>query len=511
MIRDAHDAAQAVVPPQQRLVLVSNRLPIVLDRRDDGSFVVKPGSGGLVTAFEPVLKSRGGLWIGWPGVTGEPENLADALSQATHQTGYDLKAIPLSDEERDKFYYGYSNEVLWPLFHDLQEHCNFDPTYEQPYIEINKRFAQAIRDNCTADDFIWVQDYQLMYVAQGLMDLGFDANIAFFLHTPFPPVDIYMKLPGRTQLLRALLQYDLIGLQTIRDRRNFIDCVRYLLRDAKVRSQGGLSLVRIGDHETRIGSFPIGIDYSEFADRAAAPEVGRRAQEIHDRLLADQLLFGVDRLDYTKGIRHRLNAFRDALRRHPDMQRRVTFIQVVVPSRTDIPMYAALKTEIEQMVSEINGEFTTDNWVPVHYVFRSVSRDELLALYRACEIAMVTPLKDGMNLVAKEFCAANPELNGVLVLSEFAGAAAQLGRSALLVNPYDVRGMADAIHQAIQMSPQERRTRMRKLRRIVQQQDVHWWVNSFLHAAFATRLTEVPQVEEYIPREQQPAPNPPPA
>lgn len=486
--------------PRRRLVVVSNRLPIVLNRREDGSFEVKPGSGGLVTALEPVLKSRGGLWIGWPGIAGAPENLPEALAEATRQAGYELKAIPLSEQERDKFYYGYSNEVIWPLFHDLQSHCNFDPSYEQPYIEINKRFAQAIKDNCTAEDFIWVQDYQLMYVARELTDLEFQANIAFFLHAPFPPMDIYVKLPGRHRLLRALLRYGVIGLQTAHDRRNFIECVRYLLPEAKIRSRGGMYIVHLGEHQARIGSFPIGIDYREFTERAESDEVKRRAQEIHDQMPVEQLLFGVDRLDYTKGIRHRLSAFRDALRRYPDLQRKVTFIQVVVPSRTDIPMYAALKTDIEQIISEINGEFTADNWVPIHYVFRSVDRNELLALYRACEIAAITPLRDGMNLVAKEFCAANPELNAVLILSEFAGAAAQLRRGALLVNPYDVRGMADAIHQAIRMPLNERRRRMRMLRRIVQQQDVHWWVDSFLKAC-TLEPERVPTAEEFVPKE----------
>jgi trehalose 6-phosphate synthase len=376
------------------------------------------------------------------------------------------------------------------------------------YLDVNVRFARMIKENWTEGDFIWVHDYHLMHVAQALTDMGLRARAAFFLHIPFPSLDIFLKLPDRHRILRALMEYELIGFQTARDRRNFIQCVRRLLADAHVRSEGGLHIVHIGERDVRVGVFPIGIDFKEFANQAASEEVASRAWNIHAGLPNRQLLLGVDRLDYTKGIPNRLEAFRNAFERYSDLHRNITFIQVVVPSRTDIGRYHALKLEIEQMVGEINGRFTSAGWVPIHFIFRDLERAELLAYYRTCELALITPLKDGMNLVSKEFCACSLEENGVLILSEFAGSAAQLRRGALLVNPYDVRETADVIYQAFQMNQDERRARMRRMRRNVRLQDIYWWVDSFMNAAFALDLEDFPLVEDYIPPEIQPSTEP---
>jgi len=249
----------------------------------------------------------------------------------------------------------------------------------------------------------------------------------------------------------------------------------------------------------RVGSFPISIDYADFANSTAAQVVSDEAWLIHQNLPERQLILGVDRLDYTKGIPHRLQAYRDALRRYPGLRGKVTLIQVVVPSRENIPKYFELKSEIERLVGEINGEFTVSGWVPIHYIFRSLTRTELLAYYRTSEIALVTPLKDGMNLVAKEFCACSLEENCVLILSEFAGAAPQLQGGALMVNPYDVEGVADAIYRAYTMEPDEKRARMRKMRRSIQRQDIYWWVDSFLKAGTSLDLSDFPPMNDYVP------------
>ncbi len=484
-----------------RLIVVSNRLPVVLETNANGSIGFRRGSGGLVTALEPVLSNRGGMWIGWSGLTEQVLGLDRVLEQATGQTGFKLRAITLSEQERDNFYYGYANEIVWPLFHDLQNLCNFDPRYIQAYLDVNMRFAQAIRDNCRPDDFIWVHDYHLMNVAAMLGELGFRAHLAFYLHIPFPSLDIFLKLPDRYRLLRALLDYDLIGFQTARDRRNFIQCVRRLIDDARVRTEGGMHIINIGEREVRVGAFPIGIDYRDFTRRAGSEEVSRLAWNIHASLPDRQLLLGIDRLDYTKGIPQRIEAYRNALERYPDLHRKITFIQVVVPSREEIPRYHQLKTQIEQMVGQTNGEFTSGGWVPIHYIFRSLDANELLAYYRTSELALITPLKDGMNLVAKEYCACSLEENGALILSEFAGAATQLRGGAQLVNPYDIRETADAIYKAFMMPHEERRLRMRRLRRNIRHQDIYWWVETFMNAAFALNLEDFPIIEDFIPSE----------
>jgi trehalose 6-phosphate synthase/phosphatase len=465
-----------------RLIVVSNRLPFALDSTGEDLWTVTPAVGGLVSAIEPVLRERGGTWIGWPGIAGEiPE---EPLAEATRNAGYKVVPVALSETERDEFYYGYSNEVIWPLFHDLQNFCNFEPGYWQAYKQVNERYADAIARSAQPDDFIWVHDYHLMYVAEALREQGLSkklAGLTFFLHIPFPPYDIFSKLPQQQRLLHALLQFDLVGFQTRRDVRNFIQCVRRVMLDAKIVPRRDLQLVRFEKREIRVGHFPIGIDFDSF-ENGATETVEQRAERLRVTFPGCQLLLGSDRLDYSKGIPERLRAFRTALERHPELRGRVVLIQVVVPSRVEIPRYHEFKQRIDRLVGDINGRFSTSTWLPVQYHFRSLGRDDLLAHYRACDIGFVTPLKDGMNLVAKEYCACRIDNDGVLILSQFAGAAEQLKSGALLVNPYDVEEMADTILQAFRMNQTERSTRMKRMRRVVRNENVFWWVDSFLKA-----------------------------
>jgi len=467
-----------------RLVIVSNRLPIVIGRGDLGEWQVQPGSGGLVTALAPILRDRAGLWIGWPG-TVEEVDLDGLVAIGSQDAGYMLKPVLLTAEEVDQYYFGFSNEIIWPLFHDMHSRCNFDPAYWNMYQAVNLKFAQVIAQNTGINDYIWVHDYHLMLVAKELRSMGLEHKVGFFLHTPFPPLDIYMKLPWRSQILEALLEYDLVGFQTRRDRNNFIQCAEALIKDIHYDARRQVSTITVPNREIKVGIFPISIDFKEFARQAAARSVAERASQLYEAIPNCQILLGVDRLDYSKGIPEKLRAFRNALERFGDLHGNVSLVQIVVPSREDIPEYQELKAEIEGFVSEINGKFTQPGWIPIHYMFRSLDWIELLAYYRAADIALVTPLKDGMNLVAKEYCGAKVDRNGVLILSEFAGAATQLRRSALLVNPYDIEGTANAIHRAYNMSTGERRSRMRRLRTSIAKRDIFWWLDFFLRAAIA--------------------------
>lgn len=494
--------AKSLTSGGTRLVVVSNRLPFVLSRDVDGALQVSPGAGGLVNALLPVLRNRGGLWVGWTGAVDDNlGELEEALAKLTKDAGYRLKPIALTREERDYFYHGFSNEIIWPLFHDLQTNCNFDPEFWRTYQRVNRRFADTLAATGEPRDFVWVHDYHLMEVARALRSLGDTRRLGFFLHIPFPSPDIFLKLPWRFEILRALLEYDLLGFQTLRDRRNFLQCVRTFVKGASVQGKGPVLVLHLAEsgRRLRIGAFPISIDYAAYAERARGEEVEALARRFRENLRNRTLILGVDRLDYTKGIPNRLAALRNALERFPELHQRVTLIQQVVPSRGDIPEYHNLRLEIERLVSEINGEFTQSGWVPIHYVFRSMPFEELLAHYRAADIALVTPLKDGMNLVAKEYCAAKVDNDGVLILSEFAGAAAQLQRGALLVNPHDVEGMADSIYQAVNMGAAERRGRMRRLRRSIRETDIFWWVDSYLRAAIEKELSDFPLLDDYIP------------
>ena len=307
-----------------------------------------------------------------------------------------------------------------------------------------------------------------MYVAQALRERSTSKKVpalTFFLHIPFPPYDIFAKLPHQRRLLRALLLFDLLGFQTRRDVRNFVQCVRRVMPDTKVLSHHELHLIRFEDRKIRIGHFPIGIDFDSFANGAISETVAKRSQQLRAAFPGCQLILGSDRLDYSKGVPERLRAFRNALERYPELRGRVVLIQVVVPSRVEIPRYHAFKGLIDRLVGNINGRFSTSNWVPVQYHFRGLTREDLLAHYRASDIAFVTPLKDGMNLVAKEYCACRIDEDGALILSQFAGAAEQLRPGAMLVNPYDLEQMADTILNAFRMNRAERSARMKRMRR----------------------------------------------
>jgi trehalose 6-phosphate synthase/phosphatase len=462
-----------------RLVVVSNRLPISLTRAKEGKWQVEPSLGGLVTALGPVLRDRGGLWIGWPGI-GEEVDLEDLPLLGDSRIGHAIKPVTLTEEEIEGYYFGFSNEILWPLFHDLQNFCNFDPAYWKTYQSVNRKFAQVIAQSARENDYIWVQDYHLMLVARELRGLGAECRIGFFLHTPFPPLDIFLKLPWRYQILKALLEYDLLGFQTTRDRNNFVHCLEALIRGVQHDARRQVSTITSPGRKIKVGRFPVSIDFRDYARRASDELVANRVKDLHEAMTGRQIILGVDRLDYSKGIPEKLKAFRHALERFEDLHGKVTLVQVAVPSREDIPRYQELRDQVEGLVSEINGQFTRWGWVPIHYMYRNLERIELVAYYRAADIALVTPLKDGMNLVAKEYCAANRDKNGVLVLSEFAGAATQLRGNSLLVNPYDIEGVANAIYRAYKMDADERRSRMGRLRKAVRTRDIFWWVDSFL-------------------------------
>ena len=483
-----------------RLVVVSNRLPISLKRSEDSDDLsVLPGSGGLVTAMAPILRNRGGKWIGWSGTFGESEEdierIQGVLDDYSEDAGYSLHSVPLTREEMRGYYYGFANEIVWPLFHDFQSRAVFDPDYWRSYLDVNFKFAEVVASSTTPDDYVWVHDYHLMHQALFLRSMGVRRKCGFFLHIPFPSPDIFMKLPWRWKIIQALLEFDLVGFHTIRDRRNFAQCLHTLMPEVRVRGRGAVVTAHVGEREVRIGAFPISIDYNQFANLAGSDDVIETAFRLRQALKHRKLILGVDRLDYTKGIPERMKAIDLTLRRYPDLKGRINFIQVVVPSREEVEEYKELKLEIEQLVGRINGEHSVPGWVPIQYLYRNLPREELAAYYSAADMALVTPLRDGMNLVAKEYCACNVSESGVLILSEFAGAAGQLQRWAYMVNPHDLEGVARAIRRTFYWDNTERTVRMRRLRDSVRRSNIYWWVDSFLLAAFSKNLGDFPPLD----------------
>ncbi|MDN5848714.1 MAG: trehalose-6-phosphate synthase [Nitrococcus sp.] len=492
--RQACTTEVLLTPPKQRIVIVSNRLPIILDRCDGTGWGAKPAAGGLVAALRPILRESGGLWVGWPGAADvDDTDLAEVGEHLAANDNLRMRAVQLSSEEIDGFYQGFSNGIVWPLFHGMPKICSFSPDHWRAYSQVNRKFAEVLAREAAPDDFLWVHDYHLMLLGRELGRLRVPNRRGFFLHIPFPSLDLFLKLPWRQQIMDGLLSFDLIAFQTERDRQNFLQCANTLAERCLVAWDGkqvvrGRFLERAAaadkaGRDIQTETLPISIDYSKVAKDAASDAVQQRARQLRVDLQGRAMVLGVDRLDYTKGILHRLRAFQLALDRHAKLRGQMTLVQHLVPSREKISDYAKLRRNVEQLVSEINGQFTEPGWVPIHYMYHSLSWEDLLAHYRIASIALITPLKDGMNLVAKEYCAAQVDEDGVLILSEFAGAAAELKTGALLVNPHDIASTAESIYQAFIMPKDERLERMRRLRRTIRNHDVFDWAEAFLSAA----------------------------
>jgi trehalose 6-phosphate synthase len=456
----------------QRLVVVSNRLPLTMSL-EDGILRSKPANAGLVAALEPLLRKQGGYWIGNPGIDENPM-LPETLRQASQNRSYEYVPVYLSQEERENYYEGFSNRIIWPLFHDLPSLCNFDPTYWHHYLAVNEKFAAIAESAAGPADLIWIHDYQLMQVAKAVRARRPAAKLAFFLHTPFPGPDIFAKLPWRSQILEGLLEHDLIGLQTVRDLRNFLSCLHLFRGKVHIGKQENTPVIEYGDRRIYAGAFPTSIDFEAISRDAERPLVQAKVAELKQHS-STRMVLGVDRLDYISGIPERIRAFGVYLRQNQPAQGKVSLYQIVVPSGEAVPEYQRLQEQIEQLIATVNGEWSQPAWTPIVYMHRTASLDELLAFYRVADAALVTPLKEGMNLVAKEYCAAKNDAGGVLILSEFVGAAVEFEGMALLVNPYDEEGVARTIERALSLSDSERRNRMRKLRRQVQRSDlIHW-------------------------------------
>ena len=465
----------------QRLLIVSNRLPIAASLADDGTVRLSAASGGLATGLRPWHEGAGGLWIGWPGDTSRFSDEQYAQLQLD-LAARNIVPVNLSEDHVNRYYHGFANRVLWPVFHYLIDRVPVDATGWDAYGQVNQAFADAVAAQYRPGDTIWVHDYQLMLLPALLRAQLPDARIGFFLHIPFPSSEVFRTLPWRRELLDGLLGADLVGFHTFAYLRHF---VASLLHVEGVEAD--IDRVRVGQREVRVAVFPMGVDAPMLERQAQDPETRADAARIRDEAGGRRILLGVDRLDYTKGIPRRLQAIERLLTTAPELRDTIRYIQVAVPSRGEVDSYQRFRRQVEEAVGRINGTCGTVRSTPVHYVHQSVSMRELVALYLAADVMLVTPLRDGMNLVAKEFLASRVDEDGVLVLSEFAGAAAELAE-ATVVNPYDVEGVADAIRQALGMTPAERRARIVPMRRRVIDHDVHSWAADFL-----ARLDETAQ------------------
>ncbi|MGY1640428.1 trehalose-6-phosphate synthase [Geodermatophilus sp. SYSU D00703] len=452
------------------VVVVANRLPVDQVTDPDGTTRWQRSPGGLVTALEPFVAGRGGAWVGWSGSAGEaPEPFESG--------GMSLIPVELSEEEVDRYYEGMSNASLWPLYHDVVEKPEYHRTWWDAYVQVNKRFAERAAEVAAEGAIVWVHDYQLQLVPAMLRQRRPDLTIGFFLHIPFPPYELFTQLPWRSAIVEGLLGADLVGFQRPNAAANFVQLARRL-HDLPARGQ----TIEYDGRTVTARAFPISIDVKGFEELADSPDVVKRSAEIRAELgNPDKIVLGVDRLDYTKGIVVRLNAFQELLEDGVVESPQTVMVQVATPSRERVEHYVHMRETIEQQVGHINGVFGTLGGPAVHYINQSVPREELAALYRAADVMLVTPYRDGMNLVAKEYVAARTDHGGALVLSEFAGAAAEL-RQAFLVNPHDIAGVKNQLVRALRAEPDELAKRMRAMRRHLARNDLEHWATSFFDA-----------------------------
>ncbi|WP_340112341.1 bifunctional alpha,alpha-trehalose-phosphate synthase (UDP-forming)/trehalose-phosphatase [Maribellus mangrovi] len=469
-----------------RLIIASNRLPVKIEKNGE-EMLITPSAGGLATGLKSYHKGSDSVWIGWPGVI--PQNKEEEKTVTKLLKTEQCLPVFLSEDLISKYYGGFSNATLWPLFHYFTEFTKFKARYWEAYLQVNEMFAEAIIENAQKNDKVWVHDYQLLLVPNILRQRRPDLKIGFFLHIPFPSYEIIRTLPKRQDIISGLLGADLIGFHTYDYARHFISSVKRLLGYDVEFNQ-----IKLENRQVFIDVFPMGIDYKKFenlANEVQSKSIQERSK-VHqdiDRFLMSipdrKLILSIDRLDYTKGIPHRLKSYRRFLKTHPEFLEKVSLIMLTVPSRTDVEQYQNLKNEVDILVGNINGEFGTLNWTPVIYFYRSMPFENLIELYSSADVALLTPLRDGMNLVAKEYIAAKVNQKGMLVLSEMAGAAKELGE-AISVNPNDYADTAEAIYEALTMPDEDRIKRMRAMQRRIKRYDIHKWASEFMKALDST-------------------------
>ncbi|MGH3499161.1 MAG: alpha,alpha-trehalose-phosphate synthase (UDP-forming) [Nocardioidaceae bacterium] len=462
--------------PHSDVVVVANRLPVDQVTDSDGSAEWRRSPGGLVSALEPVMRRDDGAWIGWHGA---PDETIEPFTEG----GMTLVPVPLSSHEVANYYEGFANGTLWPLYHDVVAPPEFHRAWWDAYVVVNRRFAERAAKVANKGAVVWVQDYQMQLVPQMLRELRPDLRIGFFLHIPFPPTELFQQLPWRRQILEGLLGADIVGFQLTGGAQNFIRLVRQ-----RVGHKTHRDTVYLPDGRTVTArAFPISIDAAGMEKLARDPQTEHRAAEIRTDLgTSRKMLLGVDRLDYTKGLRQRLRAFGELLADGAIDADEAVFVQVATPSRERVDQYRRLRDDIDRLVGRINGDLGRIGQPPITYLHTSYPREEMAALYRATDVMVVTPLRDGMNLVAKEYVACRYTNDGALVLSEFAGAAEEL-KTAYLVNPYDINGLKAMLLESLRADPKEQSRRMRAMRKQIAEHDIDAWASTFLAAVRSVR------------------------
>jgi alpha,alpha-trehalose-phosphate synthase [UDP-forming] len=477
-------AVSPTVKLTEPLIVVTNREPYAITGNEKKGYHLQKTTGGLVTALEPVLKKQGGLWVSWEGNKPLTDEQREVLRNEAETMPFNLAAVPLSRQEIKYYYNGFANDLLWPLFHYFLSRANFSESRNWPnYVSANRKFADVVLAKTSPTDWTWVHDYQLLLVPQMVREASPHQRIGFFNHIPFPSYELFRTLPYRREILRGLLGSDLVGFHTDDYARHFMKCVDKLLpTEARVDSDNGL--IYYDGRAITVQAFPISIDVDHIQSLAAKPESTEKAKALRQQYDAMGINFigvGVDRLDYTKGILERLEALEAFFAEYPEFKKKVSFVQICSPTRTAVGTYQELSAEVEQAVGRINGRLAEGTWSPIQFFSQGISQEELIPYFLASDFCMVTPLRDGMNLVAKEYCATQLENRGALIVSELAGASSEMNE-AFVVNPFSQHRMVEALHKVMTLPSDEKQQRMATCRQQVESVNIHTWVNDYLHA-----------------------------
>lgn len=478
----------------KRVIIVSNRLPVSVTRRS-GNLKITPSVGGLATGLSSFHRDSNGLWIGWPGlVTGNREE-KQTMEGVLHK---DFNCLPvfLTASNLKKYYNGFSNRTIWPLFHYFTTYCTYDRSEWKAYENVNRLFCRRVLEVLQPDDLVWVHDYHLLLLPELIRREKPDAAIGLFLHIPFPSMEIFRYLPWREEILLGMLGADLVGFHTYDYTRHFLSSVLRILGREQEYGQ-----VVAGNRLVKADSFPMGIDASKYSSAVTEPAVVKERKRLLDKMNSEKIVLSVDRLDFSKGIPERLKAFALFLENNPEWHNRITFLMLCVPSRTKVEEYRKLKSEIDELVGSINGRYGRPGWLPVLYMYRSIPFEELIALYSEADLVLVTPLRDGMNLVAKEYLACQSRVGkGVLILSETAGAAAELGE-AIIVNPNDTEMIANAIVEGLEMSESDKRARIKYMANRIEKYNIFRWAEDFIEHLDHTRGLQVHSRQRFLSEE----------
>ncbi|WP_114780612.1 bifunctional alpha,alpha-trehalose-phosphate synthase (UDP-forming)/trehalose-phosphatase [Botryobacter ruber] len=472
-----------------KLIIISNRLPIKIEEKE-GKLAYKPSEGGLATGLGSIYKQNDNLWIGWPGMVVEEKEKKQQIVEDLHREN--MHPVFLTNTEIKEFYEGFSNETLWPTFHYFSQYAIYDQKLWETYVSVNQKYCDVIMEMAEPNDTIWVHDYQLLLLPSMLREQLPNATIGFFLHIPFPSYEVFRLLPWRKEILEGMLGSDLVGFHTYDDMRHFLSAVNRIVGYGSMHGW-----INVGSRSLLVDSFPMGIDYEKYSSIAVSEEVQKREKIYRYNLQEQKIMLSIDRLDYSKGIPNRLHAFEKFLEKYPEFHEKVTLVMLVVPSRDSVGKYKQLKEEVDELVGRINGKYSRITWNPIQYFYRSYPLETLSAFYRMADVALVTPMRDGMNLVCKEYIASKHDQKGVLILSEMAGASKELSE-ALLINPNDISQYVEALHAALTMPEEEQMVYMSHMQDTLKRYNIHHWVSIYMDRLSYVKLKQMSMATSYL-------------